>query len=134
MKKLFLIILPLLCIVLFSCKKDEDNDDRDEWVGSYEISYDCTGTGNYNYGEETDYSYIFIISKRDVGGDMYDDQIEFDNMESLQYARISGSDFVDLQGRFSGYLQGNRIVFTQFEAGGAGFSRDCGEPITAYKR
>jgi hypothetical protein len=118
----------LLTILTFTSCNKEEVDPRDEMIGSYEISYSCVGTDSYNNGDEEDYSYTFIVSKRGT------DELEFDNIESMNIAKLSGNDFVDSYCCYAGSFDGNRIIFTQFEPGSPGFKRDCGTPITAYKR
>lgn len=118
-----------LITIISSCGKEE-SDPRDEFIGSYDISYSCVGVGVYNNGDdEGDYDFTFIVTKRQGS----EDQLEFDNLESVNVVQLSGNDFVDTYCCYAGYFENNRIVFTQFEPGSAGFRRDCGEP-TAYKR
>jgi hypothetical protein len=64
----------LLTILTFTSCNKEEVDPRDEMIGSYEISYSCVGTDSYNNGDEDDYSYTFIVSKRGT------DELEFDNI------------------------------------------------------
>ena len=130
MRKITLTITAVLLtiITITSCNKKEV-DPRDEMIGSYEITYSCVGTDTYNNGEEDDYSVSFIVSKG-----FSEDELKFDNLESVNVVKLSGNDFVDTYCCYAGSFNGNRIIFSQFEPGSPGFKRDCGSSITAYKK
>jgi hypothetical protein len=113
-----------------SCGKDEP-DPRDEFIGSFDIEYNCVGTSFGDVGTPYGYDYFFVVEKADFP----DNGLIFSGMPSGEATVIlSGNDFVgDLGSSLSGTFISNRIVINSF-----GFhpGKNCSEdlPVTAYKR
>jgi hypothetical protein len=109
-----------------SCGKEE-TDPRDEYIGTYDITYNCVGISFHNNGDPYNHDYFFLVEK-----DEYDDnKLAISGMPGAGSITLNGADFVG--NGVTGTFLSNRIIFNSF---GYHTSQDCDEdlPVTAYKR
>ncbi len=128
--KLFKFVAALTIVGILSivsaCGKDK-SDPRDEFVGTYDIEYNCVGISFHNNGDPYNHEYFFLVEKSEFS----DDELKFSGVASGNATvTLSGNDFV---GGLNGTFMSNRIVFNDL---GYHASQDCDEdlPVTAYKR